>query len=135
MMTFRNDGNECWELDRFATDINKTCVGVGGKLFKYFTENYNPIEVKSFADRRWTVSKNDNLYTKLGFLLEDILPPDYRYVKPDSVERIHKFNMRKNTLHEKYGLPLFMTEREMTEKLKFSRIWDCGLFKYVWRRK
>lgn len=135
VMTFRNDGNGCWELDRFATDINKTCVGVGGKLFKYFTENYNPIGVKSFADRRWTVSKNDNLYTKLGFVLEDILPPDYRYVKPDSVERIHKFNMRKNTLHEKYGLPLSMTEREMTEKLKFSRIWDCGLLKYVWRRK
>ena len=27
-----------------------------------------------------------------------------------------------------------MTEREMTEKLGYSRIYDCGLIKYVWKK-
>ena len=26
-----------------------------------------------------------------------------------------------------------MTELEMTKSLGYDRIWDCGLFKYVWR--
>ena len=27
-----------------------------------------------------------------------------------------------------------MTELEMTRELGYYRIWDCGLFKYVWRK-
>ena len=46
-----------WELTRFASDYNYICCGVGGKLFKHFTREYNPILVKSFADRRWTVNE------------------------------------------------------------------------------
>lgn len=64
--------------------------------------------------------------------MESILPPDYRYV--DKYKRVHKFNFRKQILHKKYGLPLSMTEREMTDQLGFYRIWDCGLYKYVWRK-
>ena len=28
-----------------------------------------------------------------------------------------------------------MTENEMTKSLGYDKIWDCGLFKYVWRKK
>ena len=28
-----------------------------------------------------------------------------------------------------------MTELEMTKALGYDRIWDCGLFKYVWRKE
>lgn len=45
---------------------------------------------------------------------------------------MHKFGFRKQILHKKYGLPLSMTESEMTKQLGYYRIWDCGLFKYVW---
>ena len=45
---------------------------------------------------------------------------------------MHKFGFRKKILHKKYGLPLSMTENEMTKTLGYYRIWDCGLFKYVW---
>ena len=122
-----------WELTRFATDINKHCIGLGGKLFKYFTRNYVYNEIKSFADRRWTLDKDNNIYTKLGFVLDKILEPDYRYVLRD--ERIHKFNFRKQILLRHYpnnGLTSDMTEKEMTDKLGFYRIWDCGLFKYIY---
>ena len=28
-----------------------------------------------------------------------------------------------------------MTELEMARALGYDRIWDCGLFKYVWEKK
>ena len=139
VMTFIKENNEKnkWELNRFATKISYVCRGVGGKLFKYFTENYNPQEIKSFADRRWTMKEDNNLYTKLGFSLEGIVPPDYRYVTDKNSFRIryHKFNFRKTILNKKYGLPQSMTEREMAEKLHYYRIYDCGLFRYLWKPK
>ena len=137
VMSFKKERNDSkkWELTRFASDYNYLCQGVGGKLFNFFVKNYNPDEVKSFADRRWTISEENNLYTKLGFHFDKCLPPDYRYYSPyDGIIRHHKFGFRKNILHKKYGLPLTMSETEMTEKLGYSRIYDCGLIKYVWKK-
>lgn len=135
VMTFvKNKGNE-WELNRFASNINYICQGVGGKLFSYFIKKYNPEIVKSFADRRWTTNEKENMYTKLGFALESTLKPDYRYVFDGDYKRIHKFNFRKETLHKKFGLPLYLTESEMAKRIGAYKIWDCGLYKYVWRKK
>ena len=136
VMTFKreNKNSNKWELTRFASDYNYVCCGVGGKLFKYFVEKYNPDEVKSFADRRWTINEGDNLYTKLGFILDGVLKPDYRYINMHkSVERIHKFNFRKQNLNRKYGFPLTMTESEMAKELDYVKIWDCGLYRYIWK--
>ena len=36
---------------------------------------------------------------------------------------------------KKYNLPLIMTENEMTKKLGYEKIWNCGLLKYVWKKK
>ena len=135
VMSFKKETKDSdkWELTRFATDINKHCVGVGGKLFKYFVNNYNPSEVKSFADRRWTMDKNNNLYIKLGFYVDNILKPDYHYVVGN--QRLHKFGFRKKILLKKYpnsGLTEDMTEHEICQKLGFQRIYDCGLIKYKW---
>ena len=41
----------------------------------------------------------------------------------------------KNILHKKYGLPLTMSETEMTEKLGYVKIYDCGLIKYIWKNQ
>ena len=133
VMTFvKNKDNE-WELNRFASNIKYICQGVGGILFSFFIKNYNPTTIKSFADRRWTINESDNLYTKLGFILKETLKPDYKYVI-NGYRRIHKFNFRKQILHKKYGFDLSMTEAEMAKKLKAYKIWDCGLFKYVWTK-
>ena len=135
VMTFKKEKEGYWDLNRFATDINYQCVGIGGKLFKYFTRNYPFIEIKSFADRRWTTDPTNNLYTKLGFELDSFVPPTYWYHNPkiNPYIRFHKFGFRKQHLHKQYGLPLTMTEREMTETLWYTRIWDCGLIKYVYK--
>ncbi len=142
VMSFKNGNlkNSCWELTRFASDYNYVCCGVGGKLFKYFIKEFEPQKIISFADRRWTISPYNNLYIKLGFLLEKFNPPDYKYYLDESKndmkhKRIHKMKLNKQTLHKKYGLPLTMTETEMARELGYDRIWDCGLIKYVWENK
>ena len=130
-----NNKNE-WELTRFASNYNYICCGIGGKLFSYFVKNYNPEYVKSFADRRWTIDEENNLYTKIGFKLFKTLSPDYKYINvKNQQKRIHKFNFRKQILHKKYGFPLTMTESEMTKQLGYYKIYDCGLIKYIWNKE
>lgn len=131
--TKEKDNNFC--LTRFATDYNFICQGVGGKLFNYFVKKYQPKTIKSFADRRWTCNTNDNIYTRLNFCFDGFVKPDYHYYNPkiSRLERIHKFNLRKQKLHKKYGFPLEMTETEMVKQLGYDRIWDCGLIRYVWK--
>ena len=132
VMSFK-EYSENWELTRFATDSKYICQGLAGKIFKYFTTNYEFNEIKSFADRRWTVDVENNLYIKLGFKLDKILKPDYSYTSSHG-DNIHKFNFRKKTLNKKYGLPLYMTESEMADKLNYYKIWNCGLMKFIYKR-
>ena len=132
VMTFVKREEE-WELNRFATDNSMICRGVGGKMLTWFINEYNPLVIKSFLDRRWCFSTDGNLYEKIGFTLEDTLKPEYSY--SDFKERFHKFGFRKQTLHKKYGFPLTMTETEMTKELGYVKVWDCGLYKYVWKNK
>ena len=138
VMTFTlNDKKSLkWELNRFASDYHYVCQGVGGKLFKYFITHFDYEEIKSFADRRWTVNIYDNLYIKLGFVLDKILKPDYRYVNLNysNKERLHKFNFRKDRLNKKYNFSQNMTENEIIKELGYSKIWDCGLIKYVYKK-
>jgi hypothetical protein len=132
VMTFEQYSDE-WILNRFATDNNFICQGVGGKLFSFFVKNYNPTVVKSFADLRWTINKDNNLYTKLGFEVDEILKPDYKYVNSSHpTERIHKFNFRKKIISKHYDLDYNETESKLTEKLGYYKIWDCGLIRYKW---
>lgn len=136
VMSFKNGNikNPSWELTRFASDPNYILQGVGGKLFKYFVNQYKPKQVISFADRRWTININENLYTKLGFVLEKKCPPDYKYYneRVARYKRFHKMAFSKASLSKKYGFPMSMTETEMVRELGYDRIWDCGLLKYVW---
>ena len=133
VMTFQQASEGEWVLNRFATDISLRCQGVGGKLFNYFVKQYNPSKVKSFADLRWTVDIENNLYTKLGFKVDKILEPEYRYVHcSQSTERIHKFNFRKNLLSRRYGMDKSLTESEMAKELGYYRVYDCGLVRYLW---
>ena len=136
VMCFNKTGKDGeWILNRFATDNKYICQGVGGKLFKYFIVENNPTSVKSFADRRWTLSSDKNLYTMMGFSLTEIIGPEYRYINSTNPkERIHKFNLRKKSLHRKYDLSMDLTEKEMTQKIGYVKIWDCGLYKYEWKK-
>lgn len=139
VMSFKNGSikNDGWELTRYATKPIYQYQGLGSKIFTFFIRNFNPEIVYSFADRRWTLMPNENLYTKMGFELASITAPDYRYFNRHAHRplRIHKMTFSKKNLIKKYGFSSDLTEKEMTLKLGYDRIWDCGLFKYVWYNK
>lgn len=134
IMTFKYKNEYQYELSRYATNYGYIIMGLGSKMLKYFIKKYKPKNIISFADRRWTIDKYDNLYTKMGFKLVKILNPDYKYYyyKDKNEFRKHKFSFRKQKLIKKYPKLLNenMTETEMIKKLGYDRIWDCGLFKY-----
>lgn len=130
VMSLLKERDGIWNLTRFATNFKYRLPGLANKLFKAFVDYNNPIEVKTFLDRRWG-TLNGNVYDKMGFKLAEIEKPDYSYIRGQ--KRYHKFGFRKQTLHKKYGLPLSMTEKEMAQRLGYPRIWNCGLYKYVWK--
>lgn len=134
VMTFKREDRSGlkWELNRFATDTNYRLPGIASKMFKYFRDNYEYEEVKSFLDRRWN-DYGDSVYEKLGFVVDKILPPDYYYT--DGNDRFHKFGFRKGRLSKKYGLDIHLTEEQMVEKIGYDRIWNCGLVRYVYKKK
>lgn len=133
VMSFLDEGNGAWNLMRFATLNGYICQGVGGKLFKWFINKFSPLCVRSFADKRWTLDVENNIYTKLGFKYEYSIKPGYYYCNGVSYKRIRRERFRKPILLKKYNLSPEMTELEMAKELGYDRIWDCGLFKYVWK--
>lgn len=138
VMSFKSDNNNSdnWELTRYCCDNTIISQGIASKILTYFINVYNPNKIKSFADRRWTIDENNNLYTNLGFKFDGYIPPDYRYFKPsEGIKRLHKFGFRKKKLHKKYNLPMSMSESEMTKELGYFKIYDCGLIRYVWVKK
>ena len=106
---------------------------MASKFIKRFVAEYKPKTIISFADRRWTLNVDNNLYTKLGFKLVGVIKPDYKYFnsKIAKNKRLHKFGFGKTSLKKKYpNLDFTKTEKQLTTELGFDRIWDCGLFKY-----
>lgn len=133
----KEDGRrEQWEMKRFA--LSRPVVGAAGKLFKHFTRNFDPAQVKTYADRRWS-TKLDNVYEKIGFQHVGSSEPNYYYFdreKGATQELKHRFNFRKNVLDEK--LEYFnpdLTEWENMQKNGYDRMWDCGHLKYRWTRR
>ena len=131
VMTFKREHDEgYYDLNRFATEMHTSVVGLASKMLTYFIRNYNPAEIKSFLDRRWG-SANNNVYIQMGFVLTETLKPSYWYTDGRS-KRNHKFGFRKDKLKKLGNFNDDMTEHEMANALGYYRIWDCGLFKYVW---
>jgi len=112
-----------WELSRFCSKLNYKVIGVASKLLSYFKKNYDWIQIFSYADRRWSTG---NLYTQIGFKLVGNTKPNYWYFANGSIERYHRFALRK-----KSDEPKDITEWELRKAQGWNRIWDCGNLKYV----
>jgi G:T-mismatch repair DNA endonuclease (very short patch repair protein) len=141
VMTFKKTGfgrKEEYELNRYATNYNFIYQGVGSKLFNFFIKTYNPKSIVSFADRRWTLSSDNNIYTKIGFKFAGNTRPNYTYFNTsrkseDFLIRHHRLSFKKSVLYKKYPfLPKDKTEEELAALINYYKIWDCGMFKYVW---
>ncbi|MAX51579.1 MAG: hypothetical protein CMH22_06325 [Methylophaga sp.] len=114
-----------YELLRFCNLKNTSVIGGASKLLTYFEKNYQPKEIISYADLRW--SKGD-LYETLGFKLEHKTKPNYFYIK--GKKRENRFKYRKSEL-VKEGFDKNKSEREIMEERGYSRIYDCGSLLYT----
>lgn len=129
MITFKHQSNSTYILNRFAT----SAIVPGGfsKLVNKFRETHPTADIITYADRCWG---NGDVYLKNGFLLDKVLPPDYKYVINKT--RIHKFNFRHAAL--KKLLPRYDGRKSEVENMKhhnFPIVWDCGLLRYKLPRK
>ena len=70
----------------------------------------------------------------MGFKYEYSTPPAYHYAIDNGYERFRREKFKKQRLSKKYGLSEKMSEMQMAKKIGYGRIWDCGLFKYVWKK-
>lgn len=90
-----NEGD--YELHRFVTKSGYTVVGGASKLLIYFEKEYHPKFLLSYSWNDWY---NGRLYTKLGFLLDKNVPPDYYWYL--NGECINKRKCRLKGLQKKY---------------------------------
>ena len=139
VMTFNSKRNMTknvegeYELNRYSTKQGYTISGLASKMLKQFIVDYSPKTIISFADRRWTLDGKNNMYTNMGFNLVSIVKPTYFYYnsKVNKYKRYHKFSFGKNNLKKKYNeIDFTKSESEITTEIGYSKIWDCGLFKY-----
>ncbi len=134
IMTFSNykysfKEKTVFELSRYCMNYNYCIVGGFNKLLQHFIKNNNVEKIISFADRRWSYSK-ENIYLKNKFNLAAIINPSYWYIKKIP-QRYHRFNFRKSILNKK--LETFdpnLTEWQNMQLNGYDRIWDCGNLKY-----
>lgn len=125
VMTFGNrrfDKKMGHELIRYATISSFNCVGVAGKLLKYFEKHYSPSSIVSYADKRWS---DGNLYKKLGFTHIHDSPPNYFYINDGNRESRLKYQKHKL----KNILPIYdetLSESQNMKNNGFLKIWDCG---------
>lgn len=117
------------ELLRYCTVPDVSVVGGASKLFTHYLREHNPESVVSFADRRW--SGNGAFYEKLGFTLEGVTEPSYYYVVGDSLA--NRMQYQKHKLVEA-GFDATKTEHEIMFERHIYRIYDCGNYKYVYKR-
>ena len=108
LMIFKKQKKNIYEMLRFCDKLNTSVVG--DKLFKYFVDNYNPVEIISYADRSWSQGK---LYKALGFIYVNKIKPKYYYI-------INGHRKDKSDLD--------------SQNRKIYRIYDSGSLKFIWKK-
>ncbi|MBD3405045.1 MAG: hypothetical protein GF411_02780 [Candidatus Lokiarchaeota archaeon] len=119
-----------WEIMRFANKLGLSVLGGASKLFKHFVNNWNPTNVLTYADRRYS---DGDLYKKLGFRLDSITNPNYYYVMRNVVYSRQQF--QKHKLKDK--LKIFDPDKSEAENMfnnGYRRLWDAGHYKFIWSK-
>jgi hypothetical protein len=130
-MTFGDSRfGEGTELLRYCNKKFLNVVGGASRLFKHFVDTHPDVSmITSYADRRW--SGPHAFYPKIGFTLDGVTRPSYYYIVNNT--RKNRMDFTKRALVEA-GFSPELTEHEIMISRKIYRIYDCGNYRYVWRR-
>lgn len=118
-----------FELLRLCSKKYINVVGGASKLYMYFVRNYDPINVISYANLRFS---NGLIYEKLGFKMIQFSEPNYFYYKNNRLESRIKYQKHKLKNFESYSDEL--TESQIMEKEGYLKIYDCGNLVYEWNK-
>jgi len=124
----KKSNDNVYELTRYATIPDTSIPGAASKMLKYFIQHYYPVEIYSYADRRWS---NGNLYKKIGFELVKETAPNYWYIANGQSIRQHRFKYRKSALKKFSNYNENKTEFQIMDEAGFWRIYDCGNLKFT----
>lgn len=111
-------------LKRFVSKSGLLVIGALSKISKH-ASNRLKSDIITWADRRITSGSS---YLKAGWVAEEVLPPDYFYIKNG---RYHcsKQSRRKSVV----GTPNGMTEHEHAMQDGLLRVYDCGKIRFVYK--
>lgn len=114
-----------WELSRFCNLNYVSVAGAAGKLFQHFVRTHAPLQVLSFADRRWS---QGDLYGQLGFECDGMTGINYWYIDLRNTLRIHRYQLRRRDDDAQD-----LSEYENRLQQGYLRIHDCGSSRWIWK--
>ena len=122
-----------YEMYRFCV-ADTPVIGIASRLLSTFIKTYNPNEILTFADIRY--SGTSAFYDTIGFTRIAVTKPNYFYFHKDTpMELRHRFNFRKDVLPNKLEtFDINKTEYQNMLINGYDRIWDCGNLKYTWKK-
>jgi len=128
VMSFSRHPQYHYEIMRFCNIVGFTVVGGISRLFKQFLIDFSPLQIMSFAGRRYSTG---GVYKKLGFRLLRVTDPNYRYAKGSKTFsrqyfQKHKLPSRIQVFDEK------LTESQNLFNNGYKRIWDSGQYLFIW---
>ncbi len=128
-ITFYNNGNGSYEIDRLVSKIGYKIVGGTNRLFKHFLKNHSPKFVKTFSDASIFTGI---VYLNLGFKPDGITQPSYYYFKDikEVPTRFNRINFQKHKL-VKMGYNPTLSESEIMAGLGYGKFYDSGNYKFV----
>lgn len=122
-----NAQGQGWQIERYATA--GSVVGGFTKLLAWAEKNINELDYwLTFADH---VVSDGVLYENHGFVVDGLIPPDYKYVVTG--KRVHKFNYRLKRFKNDPSLVWQdgLSESELARLNNLQRIWDSGKTRYI----
>lgn len=132
VMTFskpRFNKNYEYQLVRFASKLGYQVVGGASKLLKYFQRNYNPKNIISYADRRYS---NGKLYYALGFQFLQNSEPNYWWYK--NHVKYTRYQCQKHKLKQLLGQNNFDQNLSENQNMYINgagKIYDCGNMVFI----
>lgn len=125
-----------WTITRLAFVDSIVHEEVAKTMLQWFIEKFKPQKIWAYADRRWTINETDNVYAKMGMQFAKATRPDFKYYNSKlGNKRFHRMIFKRSLILERHAFPEDMPLSAMMEGLGYTKIWDCGLFKYIWKNQ
>jgi len=115
--------SKTWVLSRFTTKTNYTIQGILSKISKLASKELKS-DIVSWADYRLSTG---NGYEKAGWKFEELLKPDYFYMKSGSDKKVISKQSRQKKL---VNTPKDITEHQHALQDGLLRVYDCGKIRY-----